>query len=296
MAMIGQSLAGTIGAGLIVSAAIFPRATSAQQRLPSEVLHDIVRGRLENIRWTPVQAESALKPVLQNVRTAGLTPDEEVALALSHFLTFDGLSAKPLFEKHMMRDDALGRVSWQSLQQMSFFGAKDYALVEERTKQYRRKFPPNSGDTEYTYNMVNNLARLAATSGDHARAVSLVLEDIAALPLDIPFRSFDLLGERWASFQAAGKNTDVLTWMQRHRDALRRTHVADSSAARGTLADSLRIAHRSGVLHLTPFVDRLLPDDARWTRAGALRYQRAQAIQKFDRWISALEKGEPISG
>ena len=116
--MTGRLTTAIIGPGLMMSAALFPCTTSAQQRLPSEVLHDIARGRLENIRWTPVQAESALKPMLQNVRVSALTPDEEIALALSYFFTFDGASAKPLFEKHMMRDDALGRVSWQSLQQM----------------------------------------------------------------------------------------------------------------------------------------------------------------------------------
>jgi hypothetical protein len=280
----------------VLSAVVFVAANtaSAQQRIPSEALHDIVKGRLENIRWTPVQVESALKPVLQNVRTAGLAPDEEIALALAYFFTFDGLSAKPLFEKHMNRDDALGRVSWQSLQQMSFFGAKDYALVEQRTKDYRRKFPPSADDTEYTFNMVNNLSRLAATGGDHARAVALVLEDVAAIPLEIPFRSFDLLGQRYPSFQATGRSDDALTWMRKHRDALKAAQAVDTGQTRGSLSDSLQIPHRPGVLHLTPFVDRLLPDDPRWTRAGAVRFQRAQAIQKFDAWIAALERGETL--
>ena len=264
--------------------------------MPSEVLHDIARGRLSNIRWTPVQAESALKPVLASVRTTNLTPDEEVALALSYFFTFDGLSAKPLFEKHMNRDDALGRVSWQSLQQMSFFGAKDHALVEQRTKDYRRKFKPGTDDTEYTFNMVNNLTRLAATNGDHARAVTLILDDVRALPLDIPFRSFDLLGQRFASFQAIGQSTEAIAWLRKHRDALRAAHSADAPTSGLTVSDSLDIPHRAGVLHLTPFVDRLLQDDPRWTRAGAIRFQRRQAIQKFDKWLDAMEKGQPVPG
>jgi len=278
---------------LLAGVCLVPQVSSAQQRMPNEVLHDIVRGRLEHIRWTPVQAESALKPVLRTVRVTDLSPEEEVALALSYFFTFDGLSAKPLFEKHMNRDDALGRVSWQSVQQMTFFGAKDYALVERRAREYRQKYPATGDDTEYTYNMVGNLARLAATSGDHARAVSLILEDIQTLPLDLPFRSFELLGQRFASFQAAGRTAEALTWTRRHRDAMRGAQ-SDTSAQRGTLTDSLAIRHRPGVLHLTPFADRLLPDDVRWTRNGAVRWQRTQAVQLFDRWIAALEKGEPL--
>jgi hypothetical protein len=142
--------------------------------------------------------------------------------------------------------------------------------------------------------MVNNLSRLAATTGDHARAVALVLEEVAALPLDTPFRSFELLGQRYPSFQATNRGGEALTWMRKHRDALKAADAADAAAQRETLQDSLQIPHRSGVLHLTPFVDRLLQDDVRWTRAGALRFQRAQAIRKFDRWITALEKGDPL--
>jgi len=278
---------------LALACAVAPRV-GAQQRMPSEALHDVAKGRLENLRWTPVQAESALKPVLASVRVTGLPPEEEVALALAYFFTFDGLSARPLFEKHRDRDDALGRVSWQSLQQMSFFGAKDYALVEQRTKEYRRKFPPTMEDMEYTFNMVNNLTRLAAGTGDHSRAASLVVEDIAQLPLDVPFRSFDLLGQRYASFRATGRATEALTWMKRHRDALRAAQTPESAAPTASIEDATRFPHRAGVVHLTPFVDLLLPDDPRWTRAGTVRYQRARALEKLDRWIAAAERGDSV--
>lgn len=287
--MMGFATAGMLA---LLSVAALPAV--AQQRTPSNVLHDIVKGRLENPRWTPTQVEAALKPLLGNVTTTNLPPEEEVALALSYFFTFDGPSARPLFEKHRDRDDALGRVSWQSLQQMSFFGAKDYALVEQRTKEFRRKFAPTADDTEYTFNMVNNLSRLAATSGDHARAVSLIVEDLEQLPLDLPFRSFDLLGARYASFQAVGRSADAIAWMRRHRDALRTAAQRSGESAQPSMEGGLQVAHRQGVLHLTPFVDRLLPDDPRWTREGAVRYQRGAALARLDRVIAAAEKGEPI--
>src|SRR5688500_11247834 len=112
-AIVLRSLVSTILA-LSVSAP----GRSQQPRTPSDVLHDVVKGRLENPRWTPTQVEAALKPLLANVATQNLSPEEEVSLALAYFFTFDGPSAKPLFEKHQDRSDALGRVSWQSLQQM----------------------------------------------------------------------------------------------------------------------------------------------------------------------------------
>jgi hypothetical protein len=269
------------------------QAPAQQPKLPSHVLHDVVKGRLENPRWTPTEAETALKPLLVGIARDGHSPDEEVALALTFFFTFDGPSAKPLFEKHQDRNDVLGRVSWQSLQQMAFFGAKDYALVERRLNEFRAKFTPSVDDVEHTYNMVNNLSRLAATTGDHARAVTLVLEDVATLPLDIPFRSFDLLAARYASFQAVGKSADAVAWMRKHREALQAA-AGPTPAPSMTPADALRLPHRPGVLHLTPFADHMFPDDPRWTRDGAIRYQRVLAIARFDRNIAAAEKGEAL--
>jgi hypothetical protein len=273
---------------------IVTQARAQQAKVPSDVLHDIVKGRLENPRWTPTQVEAALKPLLSGVATQEHAPAEEVALALAYFFTFDGLSAKPLFEKHQGRDDALGRVSWQSLQQMAFFGAKDYPLVEQRLKEFRAKFAPSAEDVEHTYNMVNNLSRLAATTGDHARAVTLVLEDIAPLPLDIPFRSFDLLAARYASFQAVGKSAEAVGWMKKHRDALRAAVAPAAASPAMTPAEALRLAHRPGVLHLTPFADHMYPDEPHWTRDGTIRYQRAAAIARLERNIAAAEKGEAL--
>ncbi|NOT07489.1 MAG: hypothetical protein HOP28_04700 [Gemmatimonadales bacterium] len=279
-------------------------AASAMQaqtlRLPSEVLHDISKGRLENLRWTPNEVEAALKPLLQNVRTTDLPAEEEVALGLAYYFTFDGLSARPLFEKHMAREDRLGRVSWQSLQQMSFFGAKDYALVERRLKEYRRKFRPTLDDREYTYSMTNNLARNFASQGDHPRAVALILEDVQALPLGAPYRSFELLGVHFASFQAAGQVQVAIDWIKRHRDALRSagplSESAKAAAARTAInAADLRLPHRAGVIHVNFTTDLLYQDDPNITLDDTVQYARARTLAKFERWAAAAEKGEPIT-
>lgn len=156
-----------------LSCALSVSAGAQSLRLPSDALHDIARVRLEHPTWTPTQVESALEPVLDSTRTTDLSADEEVALGLAYFFTFDGPKARPLFEKHMGRDDRLGRVSWQALQQMSFLGAKDYALVEKRLGEFRLKYKPTVEDPEFTFRMVDNLARRAATTGDHAREVVL---------------------------------------------------------------------------------------------------------------------------
>ena len=282
---------------LLVSGATTNAGRAQERRLPSEALHDVAKGRLDGSRRTPDQIEAALKPLLQNVQTASLSPEEEVALGLAYFFTFDGASAKPLFERHMARDDRFGRVSWQSLQQMSFFGAKDYVLVERRLAEFRQKFAPIPDDSEYTFHMVNNLARYYASQGNHAKAVGLILQDLEQLQLGIPFRSFDLPGLHFSSFQAEGKATTALDWIKRHRDALAAT---GSAASRGETPDSalstpaLDLPHRAGVYHLSPFADLLFPDNPGWTPESGNRARRARAIAKFNRWLPALERGESL--
>lgn len=271
-------------------------ALDAQQLVsPSKALHEIAAGRLKNPRQTPAQVEAALAPLLSRVQKSNLQAEEEVALGLAYFFVFDGASAKPLLEKHRGRDDLLGRVSWQALQQMAFFGAKDYALVESRLKQFRATFAPVEDDVEYTFNMVNNLARRQAASGRHAEAVALILEDVQSLPLAGPFRSFDLLGLHYPSFVAAGKGALALDWMKRHWDALRETGIPAAAAPpSGRPMRELEAPHRDGVLHLFPFSDFLLPDDPQWSANGANRVRVGFALEKFERWIAAAERNEPI--
>ena len=272
-------------------------ATAQTLRLPSEALHDIARARLEHPAWTPTQIETAMKPVLDSTKTTDLSADEEVALGLAYFFTFDGPKARPIFEKHMSRDDRLGRVSWQALQQMSFLGAKDYALVEQRLGEFRRKYKPSNEDPEYTFRMVDNLARLAVSSGNHARAVQLVLDDVRALPIDMPVRSFELLGMYLASFRATGQTNVAADLMKRHRDALRAVDTKTPViASQGTTPGGLpiagiAIAHRAGVIHADPFNDLLFTDDPRWSPEGTLPGRRQRVLAKLDQWIASAGGG-----
>src|SRR5215207_9873473 len=82
------------------------------ERLPSAVLHDIAKWRLAHLSARPNEVEAELTPLLAHVRKTGLSAEEEMALGLSYFYSFDGPSAKPIFEKYMSRDDMLGRASW----------------------------------------------------------------------------------------------------------------------------------------------------------------------------------------
>jgi hypothetical protein len=286
----------------ILGALTLPNSASAQSlRLPSETLHDIARTRLEHFNWTPTQVEAALKPLFDSTRTTDLSADEEVALGLAYFFTFDGPKARPLLEKNMTRDDRLGRVSWQALQQMSFLGAKDYALVERRLAEFRRKYRPSIEDPEYTYRMVDNLARQAATTGNHARAVELILEDVRALPIDMPARSFELLGAHLASFRAAGQTSVAFDLMKRHRDTLRaiESSLPAIPSQTGTSATALptagiAIVHRPGVIHADPFNDLLFTDDPKWTPEGTLRGRRQRVLANLDQWLAPPNGSPPL--
>jgi hypothetical protein len=268
------------------------------QREPSAVLHDVAKGRLEHLDFTPDQVEAALKPLLANMRSANLSPEEEVARGLAYFFTFDGQTAKPLLEKAMDRDDFAGRVSWQALQNMSYFGAKDYALVEKRVTEFRRKFRPILEDLEYSGTMVNLAASHRASAGEHAMAVSMILEDLQALPLNAPFRSYENLGRHFASFRAVGRQADALELMTKHRDAMRlrlRTEAAlpVDALQRDPLA-ATQAPHRSGTPHYFPFVDGLGNDDPEYSRDRANAIATARSVDLFSRIIDAVTRGVPI--
>lgn len=288
--MVSYSMAAAVGciAG--------PAAAQQATRLPSEVLHDVVKWRSANLRATPTEVEAAVTPFLAGVRTTGLAPEEEVALGMSYFFSFDGLSAKPLLEKHMNRDDLLGRVSWQAVQQMTMFGAKDFALGERRTVEFRAKFRPAIEDLEHSSVMVFNLARKSAADGDHARAVQLVLDDLNGLPIDLPFRGYDNLGRHFESFRKVGRDAEALALMKRHRDAMRARPGATlpSGAELPPISASLDYAHRPGVLHLLAFQNWLFDDHPNFSPERAATLASARAVDLFTRWIDAAESGQPL--
>jgi hypothetical protein len=286
-------------ARLLITLPLAFSLASAQtpQRLPSEVLHDVIRWRLANLSAAPTQVEAAVTPFVTQARTSGLSPDEEVALGMAYFFSFDGLRAKPLLEKHRDRDDLLGRVSWQAVQQMTFMGAKDYALGERRTTEFRQKFRPVVEDLEYTYVMVNNLARQSATNGDHVRVAQLIMDDLRGVPLGLPFRSYENLARHYESFKKAGRDPDALALMREHLNAMRTRAAAETRTLSETPtppAASLEYAHRPGVLHLFPFQTWLFNDDPRYTIADATVLATRRAIDQFAAWVGAADSGRPL--
>ena len=282
----------------VLAAPIGRLQAQAARRMPSEILHDVVKGRFQNPQATPNEVEAALKHLLADVQTSGLSAAEEVALGLSYFFTFDGPSARPLLEKHTARDDLLGRASWQALQQMTFVGAKDFQLGERRMVEFRKKFRPIPDDREYTFRMINNLARRSAADGDHARVVRLIIDDVAALPTDLPFLGFDNIGVYFESFRKTGRESEALSLLKKHRDALRARSSSSpqvpGGANAGTGAAAPEFAHKPGVIHLFPFQDGLYDDAVTFTRERATELATLRAVDLYTRWIAAAESGLPL--
>jgi hypothetical protein len=227
--------------------------------------------------------ETTLTPLLVNVRNTGLTPDEEVALGLAWFFTFNGPQARPWLEKHQDRADRLGRVSRQALLQMAFAGAKDYDRVTAGIIAFRAKFSPVAADLEYTSRMVDNMARHYESLGDDARAVALILEDVAALPIDVPYGAFRLLATHMPAFQRTGQGPAAIALMTKHRDALRIRLAAAGTSPVGEATPPLLPPHRDGILHLDPFGDGLLEDLPGSTPTTLLLERTIQQVRFFER-------------
>lgn len=272
----------------------------SETRKPSEVLHDIAKGRLEHLDYTPDQVETAFKPLLANIQTRGLSDKEDVALGLAYFFSYDGLNAKRIFAKYRNRNDLLGRVSWQAQQNMSFAGDKDYALVERRTFEFRRKYKPIPEDLEYTGTMVRILATKFARDGDHARAAGWILNDLRSVPINLPFRSYDNLGRLFDSFKATGRTNEAVAIMEKHLAAMKADLAKQNRRLRRHVAyapieASLAHSHRQDIIHFFPFTDGLWADEPGASQARVTAHTTARAIELYSRWVKAAKKGEPLT-
>lgn len=260
-----------------LTSAAFTVPAAAQQIVPSQALHELVEIRLRNLKMTPSQVENATRLVVARAQTSQLDANEEVALGLLYFYSFDGLKARPILERHMQRADAYGRQAFRAVQQMTYFGQRDVGLVEQRLREFRSRFAAIPSDLTFTAEMVNNLANYYKQKSDPARATDLILEDVSRLQLDIPFRSFQNILAHFDAFRAAGRADTAQRLLENHLAAL--LAAQGDAPLRLIITDTaLTLPHRSGTVHLDPFANRLFEDAAEYSVSAATRIARIKAI------------------
>jgi hypothetical protein len=275
---------------LLTSVALAQRPES--KILPSEALHELIKLRLGG---GGANGQAAADGILQRTTTADLSANEEVALAFTYFLAFKPKEADALATKHLDRTDLAGRLSWQMHGRMLFRAFQQNAAGRETIPEFRRRFRVSDDDLVHSAWLAYDSAQTFAEEGAYDRAAKELLDDINAVPIDRPFRSFDALGELYEIFQKAGKQKIALALMHKHRDALR-AWLAKSGykGKEEPLTNDTSASHVPTVFHFNPFPGGLNEDRAGFKRGELLQRVAANQIEKFGRWIAAAEAGEKL--
>lgn len=223
------------------------RAQATPLLAPTDVLHMVNSALAQGDR---ARQGEIVRPMIALAQTSNLPPAEEMALGEIHFLALNPRDSDAIFAKHLDRTDGIGRMAWIRHQQIQFRAFDRHAETESAIAEFRKRFPVSSLDLTYTSSMVANQAARYATAGEHAKAVRLVLDDVAALPQDVPLRSFRLLGTFFGSFKAAGRAEEARAILMAHRARLQER--VDKAGAALTAASALarnNYPHRHGHLH-----------------------------------------------
>jgi hypothetical protein len=215
---------------------------------PTAVLHMV---NTELAQGDRARQGEIVRPMIALARTSSLHPAEELALAEILFLALNPKDSDAIFVKHLDRTDGLGRMAWIRHQQIQFRAFDRHAETESAIAEFRTRFPVSHLDLTYTSSMVANQAARYATAGDHATVVRLVLDDVAALPQDVPLRSFRLLGTFFGSFKAAGRAEEARAILMAHRARLQeRVDKAGAALIAASALARNNYPHRPGHLHV----------------------------------------------
>ncbi|MGH9816367.1 MAG: tetratricopeptide repeat protein [Candidatus Acidiferrales bacterium] len=223
---------------------------------------------------SPNKQPDTTRPVVPLIKTADLSREEEFALGEAYFLAFMPDEATAIFEKFLSGRDRYSRIAWQRHLQMVFAAYDRHDDAEKLLAEYRQTFPPIAEDTSYTYQAVWNQARRYRDAGNHAKAVELILEDVNALPTDVPFSSFRLLIAYLPSFEAIGKGDEALQKVEGVIRDLKAMLVKNNQplpTGQRPQIPRTRHAHKPGVIHNVSGYH--LADDAPDFDAQKLRFR-----------------------
>jgi hypothetical protein len=285
-----------LGLSIPLASAIPPSLISQERPLlaPSEALHEMVKLRSQANSNEEERAKFTAE-LLARTSKVHLSAQEEVALAFVYYLVFQPDNADLLAKRNLDRDDLAGRLSWIIHDRMLFRAYQKNEEGRELIQQFRSKFSVVPEDLVYSGWMAFDNASVYAEAGEHQKAVAVLLEDLQTVPLDKPYFTFDALAYLYESFVKVGKQQEALSWMKKHRDALR-SRLASAHFAAPSLvpADLSRFPHRAGVLHYFPFPGGLAEDDPKFDRERLMLNLSVLAARKLDQQIAAAEKGEKI--
>ena len=207
--------------------------------LPSRALHEV----FDQMRSQPTKQGEIAKQVLSRTQTAGLSRDEAFALAELYFAALMPKQSTEAYSAFTSGNDQHARTALQRVIFMKMVAFQQFDGITDDLVAYRKRFQPSSDDIFGLAEPIGVLAAHFRSEGRHDDVVKLVVEELAALPLDAPYMSFSLVASNLESFQRTGKQDDAVRLLKAATRAY--AHVADTKVSVPTGP----IEHRPGIIH-----------------------------------------------
>lgn len=188
--------------------------------LPSEALTLMIHAAAMN---PDLKRIDATKPFVPRVITTDLSSEEQYTLGDIYFWNFMPDDSFEMFSKFLDDNGDRARASWQRVLQIRFMAYKEHEKVERLTKEFREKFKPDPRDRFYVFGQTLNLGRKYAKEGNHEKVLSLINAELETLDHKGAYRSFELPGFLFESYEALGKKKEALTLLKNAKKGLELT-------------------------------------------------------------------------
>jgi thiol-disulfide isomerase/thioredoxin len=145
--------------------------------------------------------------------------------------------ARQAFETLRNGKDKHAAAAWKELITMEI-EAKNYPRAEAMLKEYRAAIPPDTSDTFYLFEQCLSLVSGYDEAGDEEAAMRVRMDELNALPFDVPYQSFSFVTSAVEQMMGAGRVAEGRALLESYRGkwqkalALHLKNVPADSAAK----------------------------------------------------------------
>ncbi|RKZ07762.1 hypothetical protein DRQ05_02635 [bacterium] len=142
--------------------------------------------------------------LIDSMQTNGLSMEEQVQCAKELATAGKVDRATELLTPLLEGKDKYAREALKTLVSIKII-AKDAAGAENLMADYRRRFQPNSNDTDGLYNQISDLGDLLNSEGRADESIRVIEDEINSLRFDAPYSSFYFVDELFPLMVESGR-------------------------------------------------------------------------------------------
>ena len=261
-------------ANAIVALALSCSVNAAENLLPSEFTV-LVNHALEA---TPgIDRKSVITPLIERVRTEGLSDMERYLKGEVHFLTLEPEKSRDEYWEFRNRDDDIGRVAWQRLMviRINAFQMVD-ELLERDIPRYNERFGIRANDRYGITFPVQRTAELLVERGHADQALNLIASHVRQHDrFDAPYSAYALPGQ---FFALASENDRAEEYRELNKWVLEGLTATIKERLENPANDGPKASGIPGEIFFSMFADRKL-DSYEWTGEFLkLRHRIAEGV------------------